>query len=100
MSAGRTGPARTGRSLLADAFRSVMVQPAVRWPPMTTGPRKAALSLLMLVAVPLAAQTGSDADVLARIRDEANSRSQILRSVHFLADVYGPRLTGSPSLKA
>jgi hypothetical protein len=55
---------------------------------------------LILVAVPLAAQTGGDADVLARIRDEASSRSQILRSVHVLADVYGPRLTGSPNLKA
>jgi carboxypeptidase Q len=61
--------------------------------------RLAAWSLLILVAVPLAAQTGGG-DVLARIRDEANSRSQILRSVHFLADVYGPRLTGSPNLKA
>jgi hypothetical protein len=53
-----------------------------------------------LVAVPLAAQSVADRDVLARIRDEAAQRSQILRSVHFLADVYGPRVTGSPSLKA
>ena len=67
---------------------------------MMPGSRMAAWSLLLLIAVPIAAQTGGDADVLARIRDEANSRSQILRSVHVLADVYGPRLTGSPSLKA
>jgi hypothetical protein len=60
----------------------------------------AAWSLPILVAVPLAAQSGGDANVLARIRDEANSRSQILRSVHVLADRYGPRLTGSPNLKA
>jgi len=65
-----------------------------------SGKKLAAWSLLILVAVPLAAQTGSDADVLARIRDEANARSQILRSVHFLTDRYGPRLTGSPNLKA
>ena len=62
--------------------------------------RWAAWSLLVVVAVPLAAQTGGDADVLARIREEANTRSQILRSVHVLSDLYGPRLTGSPSLKA
>ena len=66
--------------------------------------RWTAWSLLVLVAVPLAAQSGASgsnhADVLARIRDEANSRSQILRSVHFLTDLYGPRLTGSPNLKA
>ena len=28
------------------------------------------------------------------------NRSQIMRTLHFLTDVYGPRLTGSPSLKA
>ena len=67
---------------------------------MIKGARRVAWVLLILAAVPLAAQTGGDADVLARIRDEATSRSQILRSVHVLADVYGPRLTGSPSLKA
>src|SRR5258705_13832988 len=57
----------------------------VAWPPIMRGVRWAAWSLLILLAVPPAAQTGSDADVLARIRDEANSRSQILRSVDFLA---------------
>ena len=49
--------------------------------------RWAAWSLLVVVAVPLAAQTGGDADVLARIREEANTRSQILRSVHVLSDL-------------
>src|SRR5436190_13022851 len=73
----------------------------VAWPPIMKGrARLGAWSLLILVAVPLAAQPGNDADVLAGIRDEAHSRSQILRSVHFLADLYGPRLTGSPNLKA
>ena len=62
--------------------------------------RWAAWSLPVLVSLPLAAQGGADLDVLARIRDEANARSQIMRSVHFFSDVYGPRLTGSPSLKA
>ena len=28
------------------------------------------------------------------------NRSQVMRTLHFLTDVYGPRLTGSPSLKA
>ena len=62
--------------------------------------RWAAWPLLLFVAVPLAAQNSGDAEVLARIREEANARSQILRSVHVLSDLYGPRLTGSPSLKA
>jgi hypothetical protein len=36
----------------------------------------------------------------ARIRAEGRERSQITRTLHFLTDVYGPRLTGSPNHKA
>lgn len=39
-------------------------------------------------------------DINAKIRKEENENSQIMRTMHFLTDVYGPRLTGSPSLKA
>ena len=41
-----------------------------------------------------------DEATLARIREEAKARSQILRTLHFLTDVHGPRLTGSPNHKA
>src|SRR3984893_8364564 len=58
----------------------------------------ATLVVLGLLA-PLSAQR-LDPDVNARIRQEENAHSQILRTLHFLTDVYGPRLTGSPSLKA
>jgi len=59
----------------------------------------AALTLAASIA-PLAAQQRLDADINAKIRQEENSHSQIMRTLHFLADVYGPRVTGSPSLKA
>jgi carboxypeptidase Q len=59
----------------------------------------AAVTLAALFA-PLAAQQKLDADINAKIRQEENSHSQIMRTLHFLADVYGPRVTGSPSLKA
>jgi hypothetical protein len=36
----------------------------------------------------------------AKVRQEGRERSQILRTMHFLTDVYGPRLTGSPNHKA
>lgn len=39
-------------------------------------------------------------EILARIRKEASENSQIMSTLHVLSDVYGPRLTGSPSLKA
>jgi hypothetical protein len=41
-----------------------------------------------------------DYETNARIRREARERSQLMRTVHFLTDVYGPRLTGSPNYKA
>ncbi len=41
-----------------------------------------------------------DPEIQAKIRKEGTDNSQIMRTLHFLADVYGPRLTGSPSLKA
>ena len=46
------------------------------------------------------AQEKVDADIQWKIRREATEHSQILRTLHFLTDVYGPRLTGSPNLKA
>ena len=63
---------------------------------------KRAPVLVALVALfaPLAAQTRLDPDINAKIRQEENSHSQIMRTLHYLADVHGPRVTGSPSLKA
>ena len=58
-----------------------------------------ALSLiLLLVCLPVLAQDGNP-DMLARIRKEAMERSQIMKTMHMLTDVYGPRLTGSPNHK-
>ena len=57
-----------------------------------------ALALTGLVA--LVAEERPDDAMLWKIRQEATSRSQILATLHVLTDVYGPRLTGSPNLKA
>ena len=35
----------------------------------------------------------------AKIRKEGREHSQLMRTLHFLTDVYGPRLTGSPNYK-
>jgi carboxypeptidase Q len=58
-----------------------------------------ALAMVTLVATPFA-QEKIDKDIQWRIRREATDNSQIMRTMHFLTDVYGPRLTGSPNLKA
>src|SRR4051795_5665038 len=59
----------------------------------------AAVAVVLLLA-PLAAQSKIDPDINAKIRGEAQNHSQIMRTLHVLTDVYGPRVTGSPSLKA
>ncbi|HMG36531.1 MAG TPA: M20/M25/M40 family metallo-hydrolase [Blastocatellia bacterium] len=46
------------------------------------------------------AQQPSTDEINTRIRKEGNENSQIMRTMHFLTDVYGPRLTGSPNLRA
>ncbi len=46
------------------------------------------------------AQTAADPDINKKIRAEENDHSQIMHTMHFLTDIYGPRLTGSPNHKA
>jgi hypothetical protein len=64
--------------------------------------RKLLLPLVLLaltVAYPAAQATQEriDTEINAKIRKEGWDNSQIMRTMHFLTDVYGPRLTGSPN---
>lgn len=59
---------------------------------------------LMVVAqtpsVAPAAQEKVDLEMMKKIREEGMQRSQVMDTLSWLTDVYGPRLTGSPNLKA
>ena len=57
-------------------------------------------AIVAFTAPPFAAQEKIDSDINAKIRAEATKNSKILRTLHYFTDVYGPRLTGSPNLKA
>ncbi|MDH3529069.1 MAG: M20/M25/M40 family metallo-hydrolase [Acidobacteriota bacterium] len=57
-----------------------------------------ALVTALLVQTAIAGTISGNEAVNARIRDEAMNNSQVLKTLHFLTDVYGPRLTGSPKL--
>lgn len=64
--------------------------------------RRTFLPLLILglvVAYPMAQgqQDTIDKAVNTRIRAEGMNNSQIMNTMHYLTDVYGPRLTGSPN---
>jgi hypothetical protein len=55
---------------------------------------------LVAVVVSLHAQERIDHNAYWKIRQEATTNSQILRTARVLTDRYGPRPTGSPNLKA
>ena len=54
---------------------------------------------LCVAASPVAAQERVDLATIARIKEEAQQRSQVLATFNTLTNVIGPRLTGSPAHK-
>ena len=60
----------------------------------------ALLAAVFLVALPAPAQAPGVSDVYAQIRAEETNHSKIMWIIHEVADVYGPRVTGTPNLKA
>ena len=56
------------------------------------------LLLALLWAIPLRAQEPVDTLAVRLIREEGLERSQVMETMFWLTDVYGPRLTGSPLL--
>src|SRR5580765_1422624 len=64
--------------------------------------KRTALILLFLAtaaALPLAQNDKLDLATIGRIRDEGFNRSQVMDHIFWLADVHGPRLTGSPAIQ-
>src|SRR5579872_3255242 len=60
--------------------------------------RSTTLPLALAVATSSLAQS-PDPAVMARIREEGMNHSQVMKTLSYLSDVIGPRLTGSPSLR-
>jgi carboxypeptidase Q len=58
------------------------------------------LGFILLVAMPLPAQAPGLAEIYAQIRAEETNHSKIMWIIHEIADVHGPRVTGTPNLKA
>jgi carboxypeptidase Q len=63
--------------------------------------RLIAIFLMASVVLPLAAQAPSQPDLSAiyQIKDEGFNHSQVMDTMSYLTDVYGPRLTNSPDIK-
>ena len=60
---------------------------------------RAVASILLAIPVSLSAQEKIDNAAIDRIKDEGMHRSQVMQTMSWLTDVYGPRLTGSPTTK-
>jgi carboxypeptidase Q len=54
----------------------------------------------LLAAMPMTAQAPGLSEMYALIRAEETNNSKIMWIIHEIADVYGPRVTGTPNLKA
>jgi hypothetical protein len=95
----------------ATGPRAGLAQPAPRDPPIRNlnlldamlRPLHRALpllaSLLFVAPAPLAAQEPIDLAAVSAIRDEGLNRSQAVEHLVWLADVYGPRLTGGEGIR-
>jgi carboxypeptidase Q len=59
-----------------------------------------AAAMAAVTAAPYAAQSPIDPNINDKIRKEEADNSQVMKTLHHLADVYGPRVTGSPNHKA
>ncbi len=62
-------------------------------------PLSIAVSLLVTLPSCMVAQEELDLDMVNRIREEGFQRSEVMETVSYLADVIGPRLSGSPQSK-
>jgi carboxypeptidase Q len=58
------------------------------------------LCCLLLATMPMKAQAPGTSEMNAQIRAEETNNSKIMWIIHEVADVYGPRVTGTPNLKA
>ena len=57
------------------------------------------LAILLLLALPVAAQEPVDLGVVDRIKTEAFDHSKVMEILRQISDVHGPRLTGSPGFE-
>ena len=58
------------------------------------------ICFLLLAAKPMTAQAPGISEMYTLIRAEETNNSKIMWIIHEIADVYGPRVTGTPNLKA
>jgi hypothetical protein len=61
--------------------------------------RPTCIALLLFAAAPLGAQTGVDTAGAGTIISQAMEHSEVMKNLEYLADMIGPRLTGSAAMR-
>ncbi len=61
--------------------------------------RLTCIALLLFAAAPLGAQTGVDTAGAGTIISQAMEHSEVMKNLEYLADMIGPRLTGSAAMR-
>lgn len=79
-----------------------MMVPALSRIPQRTLAVAVALAVVIAVVPPLAGQSQEPVDLQAiyKIKEEGLQRSKVMDITSYLTDVHGPRLTGSPNIRA
>src|SRR5262249_38818475 len=93
----------TAGAVFERAYSDILTSNTVRRDSMNRHPRLLLnLCVLAALAIPMAAQVQErvDLDAVAKIRTEGLEHSHVMEITSYLTDVYGPRLTGSPNIKA
>jgi len=55
--------------------------------------------VLVMLSIPILAEEPVNLQMVQKIKMEATENSQVMETISYLTDVYGPRLTGSPELR-
>jgi hypothetical protein len=85
------------RKMIAPVLAAALVAAVSAQTTTQTGRQGGAAQPAAKPAAPAFPPEKIDTAMNARIRKEGMENSQIMRTMHYLTDVYGPRLTGSPN---
>jgi hypothetical protein len=93
-------PGRDPRSPIPVALPAIILAHPKKKEPVMRGTAAVSFLVVVVMAVPGAQAPVEKLDyaMIGRIRDEGLSRSQVMDHISWLADVYGPRLTGGPAI--
>ena len=87
------------KSAAALGAASLLLVPALALRAQPPAPASADPAAAKKADAPETARAKTAADVVERIKNEGTKKSEVMKTLSYLTDVIGPRLTGTPGLK-